>query len=85
MPFDRAARQSYRHVVTVLSLQDLAATTPPGTPWLGLDLGEKTIGVAVSDITRMIASPLSLIRKTRFTDDAHAVLKLMDGRRPRGW
>ena len=31
---------------------------------MGLDLGEKTIGVAVSDVTRMIASPLELIRKT---------------------
>ena len=81
MHFDRAARQSYRQTVTVLSLEDLAASTPPGTPWLGLDLGEKTIGVAASDTTRMIASPLSLIRKTRFTDDAHAVLKLMDGRK----
>jgi putative Holliday junction resolvase len=81
LPFDRAARQSYRHSVTVLSLEDLAASTPPGTPWLGLDLGEKTIGVAASDATRLIASPLSLIRKTRFTDDAHAVLKLMDGRK----
>ena len=79
MHFDRAARQSYRHSVTVLSLEDLAASTPPGTPWLGLDLGEKTIGVA-----RMIASPLSLVRKTKFTDDANAVLKLMDGRKASG-
>lgn len=84
MHFDRAARQSYRQIVTVLSLEDLAASTPPGTPWLGLDLGEKTIGVAVSDTTRMIASPLSLVRKTKFTDDANAVLKLMDGRKASG-
>jgi putative Holliday junction resolvase len=70
--------------VTVLSLEDLAASTPPGTPWLGLDLGEKTIGVAASDANRMIASPLQLIRKTKFTQDAEAVLKLMDGRRASG-
>ena len=70
--------------MTVLSLEDLAASTPPGTAWLGLDLGEKTIGVAASDATRMIASPLVLIRKTKFTDDAHAVLKLMDGRKASG-
>ena len=84
MHFDRAARQSYRQAVTVLSLEDLAASTAPGTPWMGLDLGEKTIGVAASDTTRMIASPLSLIRKTKFTDDAQAVLKLMDGRNASG-
>ncbi|WP_183252705.1 Holliday junction resolvase RuvX [Brevundimonas basaltis] len=66
--------------MTVMTLEELAASTPPGTPWLGLDLGEKTIGVAASDATRMIASPLVLIRKTKFTQDAEAVLKLMDGR-----
>lgn len=76
--------QSYRHAVTVLSLEDLAASTPPGTPWLGLDLGEKTIGVAASDALRMIASPLSLIRKTKFSDDATALLRLMDERKASG-
>lgn len=64
-----------------MTLEDLAASTPPGTPWLGLDLGEKTIGVAASDATRMIASPLVLIRKAKFTQDAEAVLRLMDERR----
>ena len=67
-----------------MTLEDLAASTPPGTPWLGLDLGEKTIGVAASDTTRMIASPLVLIRKTKFTQDAEAVLRLMDERRASG-
>lgn len=80
MAFDLGARQSYRDGVTVMTLEELAQQTPPGTPWLGLDLGEKTIGVAASDATRMIASPLQLIRKTKFTDDANAVLKLMAGR-----
>ncbi len=80
MHFDRAARQPYRRGVTILTLQELAAATPPNTPWLGLDLGEKTIGVAVSDLTRTIASPLQLIRKTKFTADAEALFKLMDGR-----
>lgn len=84
MHFDTADRQSYRDGVTVLTLEELAEQTPPGTPWLGLDLGEKTIGVAASDATRIIASPLQLIRKTKFTDDANAVLKLMDGRRASG-
>ena len=64
----------------VLDLHDLAAASPSGTPWLGLDLGEKTIGVAASDATRMIASPLELVRKSKFTEDAQAVLKLMRGR-----
>ncbi len=64
----------------VCHLEELVAATPPNTPWLGLDLGEKTIGVAASDATRMIASPLELIRKTRFTQAAEQVLKLMTSR-----
>ena len=67
-----------------MTVEELAASTPPGTPWLGLDLGEKTIGVAASDATRMIASPLELVRKTKFTQDAERVFKLMDGRRASG-
>ena len=66
--------------MTVVSLQDLTAQTPQGTPWFGLDLGERTIGVAASDATRMIASPLGVIRKTKFTDDANRLFKLMDQR-----
>ena len=65
----------------VFDLSDLPAACPPGTPWLGLDLGEKTIGVAASDATRMIASPLELIRKTKFTADADRLFKIMDHRK----
>jgi putative Holliday junction resolvase len=56
----------------VLDLLDL----PPG-PLLGLDLGEKTIGVAGADAGRMIATPVGLIRKTKFTTDAEALFRLM--------
>lgn len=66
--------------MSVHALPDLAAHCLPGTPWLGLDLGSKTIGVAASDATRMIASPLEVIRRTKFTDDAHALFRLMDSR-----
>ena len=68
----------------VLDLTDLHDASPPGTPWLGLDLGEKTIGVAVSDTSRMIASPLELISKTKFTQDVERLFKLMNGRNVSG-
>lgn len=68
----------------VLDLVDLPAALPPMTPLMGLDLGEKTIGVAVSDVTRTIASPLELIRKVKFTDDAARLFKLMAGRGAKG-
>lgn len=67
-------------VMPVFDLTDLPDALPPLTPVFGLDLGEKTIGVAVSDVTRLIASPLELIRKTKFTEDAARLLKLMDQR-----
>jgi putative holliday junction resolvase len=67
--------------VPVLDLLDLPAACPPDTPWMGLDLGEKTIGVAVSDSTRLIASPLELIRKSKFTQEAEHLFKLMAHRR----
>ncbi len=51
---------------------------------MGLDLGEATIGVAVSDTTRLIASPLELIRKTKFTQEAERLFKLMDARKVSG-
>ena len=65
----------------VLDLLDLPAACPPNTPWMGLDLGEKTIGVAVSDSTRLIASPLELIRKSKFTQEAEHLFKLMAHRK----
>lgn len=63
--------------MSVLELVDLPAALPPMTPVVGLDLGEKTVGVAVSDLTRMIASPLALIRRTKFTSDAERLFALM--------
>jgi putative Holliday junction resolvase len=64
----------------VLDLIALPDALPAYSPLVGLDLGEKTIGVAVSDTTRLIASPMALIRKTKFTEDAAALFKLMNDR-----
>ncbi|RAK61525.1 Holliday junction resolvase RuvX [Phenylobacterium hankyongense] len=66
--------------MAVVDLLELPAALPPYAPVVGLDLGEKTVGVAVSDATRTVASPLQLIRKTKFTDDAAALFKLMESR-----
>ena len=68
----------------VLDLVDLPAGLPPYAPVIGLDLGEKTIGVAVSDATLAIASALELIRKGKFTDDANRLFSLMDSRGAKG-
>jgi putative Holliday junction resolvase len=70
--------------MAVVDILDLPAALPAMTPLMGLDLGEKTIGVAISDATRMIATPLELIRKAKFTDDAARLFKLMDSRKSVG-
>lgn len=67
--------------MAVVDLLDLPAHLPPGQGVLGLDLGEKTIGVAIADATLSIASPLELIRKTKFTAEAERLFRLMDERR----
>jgi putative Holliday junction resolvase len=64
----------------VISSAENRRARPAGAPLVGLDLGEKTIGVAVSDTSLMIASPLALIRRTRFTDDVSALFGHMAGR-----
>ena len=66
--------------MAVVELSEL----PRGAPLVGLDLGEKTIGVAVSDGLWMIASPLETLKKGKFSDDATALFKLMDGRGAQG-
>ena len=55
---------------------EFAAALAPMRAVAGLDLGEKTIGVAVSDRLLSVASPLSTIRRTKFTADAAALLKI---------
>jgi putative Holliday junction resolvase len=45
---------------------------------LGIDLGEKTIGLALSDPGRIIASPFVTLRRTRFSKDVKTLRALMD-------
>jgi len=64
----------------VVDIIDLPALLPRHAPLIGLDLGEKTIGVAVSDATRGIASPLETIRRSKFTADITRMFALMETR-----
>ncbi len=54
-----------------------AAALPQGQGLMGLDLGDKTIGVAVSDQMRAIASPLQTVRRRKFGLDAGELLALI--------
>lgn len=61
-------------------IESFVATLPPTRAVIGLDLGTKTIGVAVSDTWRSIATPLETIKRTKFGADAKAILALAAGR-----
>lgn len=68
----------------VLELDSFAAALSSGARLMGLDVGEKTIGVALSDALRMTASPLDVIRRTKFTADAEKLIALIRTRDVRG-
>ena len=50
---------------------------PPEARLLGLDVGTKTIGLALSDVTRSIATPYETIRRTKFTSDAKILVDIV--------
>ena len=60
------------------------AALPQGRAVAGLDLGDKTIGVAISDRRRIVATPVTVIRRVKFTSDAGALLKLLTTREVAG-
>ena len=68
----------------VFALNDAVALLPKRGALIGLDLGTKTIGVAVSDPDRRIAAPVETIARARFTRDAKRILELAAERRAVG-
>ncbi len=56
--------------------EEFAAAVAPARGIAGLDLGEKTIGVAVSDPLLSVATPLRTLRRGKFSDAADALLAL---------
>ncbi|WP_176084214.1 Holliday junction resolvase RuvX [Martelella sp. HB161492] len=60
--------------MTVLTIEDLAETLSPPAVIAGLDLGTKTIGLAVSDLGWRLANPRPVIRRVKFTIDAENLL-----------
>jgi putative pre-16S rRNA nuclease len=59
---------------------DMPARLPRGTRLLGLDLGDRTIGLALSDPGLTVASPVETIRRGKFTRDAEALIAIIGAR-----
>ncbi|NOE16680.1 Holliday junction resolvase RuvX [Ruegeria atlantica] len=62
------------------AIEDFAAALQPMSALMGLDLGEKTIGVAVSDRMRGVASPLETVRRKKFTLDSARLIEIVTDR-----
>ena len=56
--------------MAIRKLAELTGHLTRGRPLLGLDLGKKTIGLALSDMTLLIATPFSTLKRSKFTRDA---------------
>ncbi len=61
-------------VIPLLSLKDVL---PPGGRLLGLDVGDKTVGIAISDSDFKVAAPVETIRRTKFAADAARLEQLI--------
>ena len=62
-------------------ITDFAAALPPMQALIGLDLGEKTIGVAVTDSFLSVATPLETVRRKKFGLDAARLIEIIENRR----
>jgi putative Holliday junction resolvase len=66
------------------TIEDFAAALPANRAIAGLDLGTATIGVAMSDLRRQVATPIQVIRREKFTLDAARLLALLAERGAQG-
>ncbi len=67
------------------SLEALAGALPRQAAVMGLDVGTKTIGVAISDVTRTVATAVKTIRRRKFAADAAELLALAEERGAAGF
>ncbi|POO57558.1 Holliday junction resolvase RuvX [Agrobacterium rosae] len=60
--------------MATLTIEELAGFLQTGQAIAGLDLGTKTIGLAMSDLSRRFATPRPVLKRVKFTADAQALL-----------
>ncbi|MDO1581868.1 Holliday junction resolvase RuvX [Rhizobium oryzicola] len=60
--------------MTIMTIEELSEALSPSQAIAGLDLGTKTIGLAVSDLGRRFASPRPVIKRVKFGKDAEVLL-----------
>lgn len=65
-------------VAPIVPIEDLPKLLAPEARLLGLDVGTKTVGLALSDVTRSVATPYGTVRRTKFTEDAKTILEVTE-------
>ena len=65
--------------MAITAVDRIRDTLKPGQRLLGLDIGSKTIGLALSDVTLMVASPAETIKRGKFAKDAERLSVLIAG------
>ena len=63
--------------MSIVDIAALNACLAPGSRLLGLDLGEKTIGLALSDTSRSVATPMETLPRGKFSNDAVKIEKII--------
>ena len=60
----------------IINLTDLRASLPRGTRLLGIDPGAKTIGLALTDVTLMLASPYGSLARAKLSENAASIARI---------
>jgi len=63
---------------SITDIEDLPPLLAREARLLGLDVGTKTIGMALSDVTRSVATPFDTIRRSKFTADAKTIREVVE-------
>jgi putative Holliday junction resolvase len=63
---------------SITDIEDLPPLLARDARLLGLDVGTKTIGLALSDVTRSVATPYDTIRRSKFTADAKTIREVVE-------
>ncbi|EJF75103.1 Holliday junction resolvase RuvX [Bartonella alsatica] len=64
--------------MAIININEVMIHLLPGQTIAGLDLGKKTIGIAVSDIGLAFSNPRPVLQRKKFMEDAHKLIKIFD-------
>ncbi|MET3590274.1 putative Holliday junction resolvase [Bartonella silvatica] len=64
--------------MAIININEVMTHLLPGQIIAGLDLGKKTIGIAVSDMGLILSNPRFVLQRKKFTEDAHNLIKFFD-------